>query len=286
MRKLAVALGAALCLTLVALPATDATAAKPKKRQFVVSATFSAPATPVVGQRVSVKGRVPGAARTRVRVELRLGSGKWQRAATVRTDRRGRYRGAVRLTRTGPTALRVVKTRSRTHRAGVSRAVSIRVWKWIDLTTTPYFAHGGHFVDQDAVIGGARYARAFQGQVDSVVLVNLAGRCSRLELASGIRDADVGLLQPGAEAEVQVFRLDAQAAQLGAPATVRAPHGPARGLGVDVTGAHAAMLIAQLDASLVPGAASVPRAVIANPRALCSVDRLPAVTDRQVQQVA
>ena len=107
----------------VALVAESATAAGTYKVKFFVS-----DATPAVGQRVGLNGKVtPDAPGKKVKVQARAAGTGWVTIARPHLSKNSTYHSSVRFPRPGPVDLRVVKPASDNTDRGVSPVRHLRV---------------------------------------------------------------------------------------------------------------------------------------------------------------
>lgn len=107
----------------VALVAESATAAPSYKVKFFVS-----DATPAVGQRVRLNGRVtPDAPGKKVKVQAKASGTGWVTIDRLRLSDKSTYHGSVRFPRAGAVDLRVVKPASDNTDRGVSAVRHLRV---------------------------------------------------------------------------------------------------------------------------------------------------------------
>lgn len=119
----------------VALMPTAAEAAKPR---YVVSTAVSA-ARADVGTPVRITGTVAGAkaARKKVYLQRRIGSGRWVTVGSTRTSRSRGYAFRHVVGTAGAQSFRVYAPRSSKRTAGVSAARTLTGWRWLYLTQQP-----------------------------------------------------------------------------------------------------------------------------------------------------
>ena len=132
MRTRSLVTATAVALALAVAPTVSAEAA-PKKPVFTVSASLST-STADVGQTVRLSGKVSGprAAKKRLAVQRKVGSGTWKTVARTSTTKSRRYSARVKVTTAGAQQFRVVAPGTKKARQGVSRSRALTGWRWID----------------------------------------------------------------------------------------------------------------------------------------------------------
>ena len=223
MRVRALTLATAAGLVLALAPATAAEAAK--KPAYKVSISTST-ANPTVGTTVKVTGKVTGpkAAKKRLLVQRKYGSGRWTTVAKVRTTKSRKYAVRVKVKVAGKHALRVVAPKSSKARAGTSRARGFTGWRWLDLTTQRHFEEGSNRVGA-VTIAGRSYPKAITFEGGRYFKTNRA--CTTFRTSVGVpdesnRDGQFSFLRfDKADLSVEPVVTEREPAQGVAPAALR-----------------------------------------------------------------
>lgn len=178
MRTRSLVTATAVALALAVAPTMSAEAA-PKKPVFKVSASLST-STADVGQTVRVSGKVSGprAAKKRLAVQRRIGSGSWKTVARTSTTKSRRFSARVKVTTAGAQQFRVVAPATKKARQGVSASRALTGWRWIDPVAG---AAVEDLTRATLTIDGARHA-AWTAPInaDGALYARVDGRCDAL----------------------------------------------------------------------------------------------------------
>jgi hypothetical protein len=184
---LAIAICAALCLSILAIP--SAASAKGKYRVSISPSTR----TLVQGNAVSFTGRVsPTAKGKKVQLQVRYSSkGKWTKERTARISRKGTYRVTDRPTTIRQRWYRVVSPKTKKRAAGASPAVHVVIYGW------QYLSDYTQSSAETIKINGTPYANSYDHD-DSYSEFDLSRRCVQLTTVFGMADAS----DSGADAQI------------------------------------------------------------------------------------
>lgn len=190
MRVRALAIAATTGLVLALAP-TAAQAAPKSTYKVGISINTTAPS---VGTTVKVTGKVTGpkAAKKKLLVQRKVGSGAWKTVAKVRTSKKRTYSARVRVLTAGQQYVRVVAPKSTKAKAGSSSRRGFVGYRWLDLTTQPS-EKSGTVVNGPVTIAGKTYPKALTFQYSGIYF-NTAGKCTTLRGSVGAPYAESGEL--------------------------------------------------------------------------------------------
>lgn len=190
MRMRAIALAATTGLVLALAPTAAQAAPKPTYKVAIAINTTA----PTVGTTIKVTGKVAGpkAAKKKLLVQRKVGTGAWKTVAKVRTSTKRTYSARVRVLTAGQQYVRVLAPKSTKARAGSSSRRGYVGYRWLDLTTQPS-EKAGPVENGPVTIAGKTYPKAltFSG---SGIYFNTAGKCTTLRGSVGAPDAEAGEL--------------------------------------------------------------------------------------------
>jgi len=188
LRTLAAATAVALVASVAPTVAADAAAKKPA---YKVSVSISKSAADV-GTSIKLTGTVKGAkaAKKRLLVQRKVGSGKWTTVRKVTTTKTRRYSASVKISTAGAHQFRVVAPKSKKVRQGVSSVRRLTGWRWLDATKQ-------RFQDVNAVgstgpvkIAGKTYPTAWRLPTSTARYLNPAGSCDAFTASVGVIDGN------------------------------------------------------------------------------------------------
>lgn len=212
MRVRALALAATTGLVLALAPTAAQAAPKPTYKVSISTNTTA----PTVGTTVKVTGKIAGpkAAKKKLLVQRKVGTGAWKTVAKVRTSTKRTYSARVRVLTAGQQYVRVVAPKSTKAKAGSSSRRGFVGWRWLDLTKQPN-EKSGTVVNGPVTIAGKTYPKALTFAYSGIYF-NTAGKCTTLRGSVGAPDAEAGELlvisiPTTADEEAQEFRTAAPA---------------------------------------------------------------------------
>lgn len=232
MRFRSLAAAASLAVLLPGLAMTSAHAAAPAHRAAKVTLK-DLPASSEVGRKFTLAGTAKPARKgkkVKVTVERLYAGGSWQKVATARTNKKGKYAVKVALTRGGTTSFRVKRAGG-----GTTAADSLAVYQWLNLVDVPFLVGGGAVeIRRVARIGGRAFPNSIQlPQGNGGLAVKPNGLCTSLEFWTGFLDSQRSGLAATA-------RQNGGLGGYGGPAqsqvSFSTPVGPAVRVSLDLTG--------------------------------------------------
>lgn len=182
MRKLLVPLIAAV-IVLAPMQAANASS------RYTVTLTLSTNVTSINGY-VTLKGAVsPKAKGKTVTIERKYLGGSWAKITSTKLTSTSKFSKKIKLTKAGPTFFRVRKASGSGHKAGVSSARNISVFRWRQLRSLPNTRTPSTVFDGAAKVNGYTFNNAFSIKDGEYVDWNLAGKqCTKLVGFIGIDD--------------------------------------------------------------------------------------------------
>ncbi|MEH3033916.1 MAG: hypothetical protein PGN07_07710 [Aeromicrobium erythreum] len=145
----------AIALAGVALAAGVLVAAPAEAATYGVTLNLSK-STADVGQKIGLSGKVSGskAAKKKLSVQYRLGSGSWKTVKTVTTSSKATYATTFTVKTAGAAGLRVVAPKSGSTKAGTSPAKPFTGYRWLSLYDESYLSDGFIARGWDSSISG------------------------------------------------------------------------------------------------------------------------------------
>lgn len=199
----AMALGAVLV-------AGSMTAAEAAPKAYKVSAKVSK-STADVGNRIKISGKVSGESASKLKgdkvtIQRKYNGGGWQKVGTAKISSKRSFSLSTRLVKGGTTSFRVVKSKSGKIRSGVSSTRTIKVYKWIDLTTAPTLELSGGLRNHPVTVNGKTYPRNIQSSIGIVFLEFNPQNCTTFSTVVGFKDSEKSELEPTTEMFADVLR--------------------------------------------------------------------------------
>lgn len=203
------------------------------------------------------------AAKKRLAIQRKVGSGKWRTVRKVRTTSRARYSMKVKVTTAGRQYYRVVAPRSSKRRAGHSRARVLTGFRWLDLTKQPSMKPTGYGAVRGPVtVAGRTYPTALTYRF-AADMFDVSWRCTTFTASAGVPDGETApatlrtVVLKRFEGDTEPKTTDTLLTPGRAPVAIRA----------DLTGQRVLMLH--------PRTNSADMAAVIAPRVRCSINSLP-----------
>ncbi|MEH3033915.1 MAG: hypothetical protein PGN07_07705 [Aeromicrobium erythreum] len=210
-----------------------------------------------VGQKIGLSGKVTGskAAKKKLSVQYRLGSGSWKTVKTVTTSSKATYATTFTVKTAGTAGLRVVAPKSGSTKAGTSPARNFTGYRWLWLHQQKLIASGYVSVD-DVSHQGKDYPHSIYLGTSSGILWGTRQKCDKLSASLAV---------PSWAGDVSSQTVSVSSSTSG---TIQADQGDPKPIDQFLSSSADYLSISR-------GSGSGPSVMILSPKVHCSVNELP-----------